>query len=85
VVEGNGGRLRAGLPWQAVHDGARPAHEALRLSVLVEAPEAAVTDILARHAGVRALFDNGWLHLILLQDGRPARRYRPGLAWEGAA
>jgi uncharacterized protein YbcC (UPF0753/DUF2309 family) len=32
VVEGNGGLLRAGLPWQSVHDGAALAHEPLRLS-----------------------------------------------------
>ncbi|HSJ79556.1 MAG TPA: putative inorganic carbon transporter subunit DabA, partial [Erythrobacter sp.] len=38
VVEGNGGTLRAGLPWQAVHDGVGLAHEPLRLSVLIEAP-----------------------------------------------
>jgi len=82
VVEGNGGRLRAGLPWQAVHDGAAPAHEALRLTVMIEAPAEAITDILARHDGVRALFDNGWLHLLVLEGGRVAQRYRPGLTWE---
>jgi uncharacterized protein YbcC (UPF0753/DUF2309 family) len=85
VVEGNGGTLRAGLPWQAVHDGVRLAHEPLRLSVLIEAPQAAVTDILARHDGVRALFDNGWLHLFVLEEGRIAARYRRGLEWETAA
>jgi uncharacterized protein YbcC (UPF0753/DUF2309 family) len=26
VVEGNGGLLRVGLPWQSVHDGERYAH-----------------------------------------------------------
>jgi uncharacterized protein YbcC (UPF0753/DUF2309 family) len=84
VVEGNGGMLRAGLPWQAVHDGERLVHEPLRLSVLVEAPRAAIGEILARHPAVRALFDNGWLHLFALEEGRIAHRYRPGLAWEGA-
>lgn len=82
VVEGNGGLLRAGLPWQTVHDGARPAHDPLRLSVLVEAPTEAITDILRRHDAVRQLFDNGWLHLFALKEGRIAARYRPGLAWE---
>jgi uncharacterized protein YbcC (UPF0753/DUF2309 family) len=84
VVQGNGGSLRPGLPWQTVHDGERPAHEPLRLSVLVEAPQTAMAEILARHAGVRALFDNGWLHLFALEEGRIAARYRPGLAWEPA-
>ncbi len=85
VVEGNGGLLRAGLPWQAVHDGERLAHTPLRLSVLVEAPQAAIIDVLARHDGVRQLFDHRWLHLFALDEGRIAARYRPGLVWEGSA
>ncbi len=82
VVQGNGGKLRPGLPWQTVHDGAQLAHEPLRLSVMVEAPRAAIIDVLARHAGVRALFDNGWLHLFALEEGRIAARYQPGLVWD---
>jgi uncharacterized protein YbcC (UPF0753/DUF2309 family) len=82
VIEGNGGRLRAGLPWQAVHDGERPVHEPLRLAVLVEAPRDAVLEIIGRHAELRCLVDNGWLHLLQLEAGRVVARYRPGLAWE---
>jgi uncharacterized protein YbcC (UPF0753/DUF2309 family) len=83
VVEGNGGVLRAGLPWQSVHDGERLMHEPLRLSVLVEAPREAIADILARHPGVRALFDNRWLHLFALDDaGQMAWRYAGDLGWE---
>ncbi len=85
VVEGNGGALRAGLPLQAVHDGERPVHEPLRLSVLIEAPREAVADILSRHPGVRALFDNCWMHLLLMEGGRVSARYRPGLQWEAFA
>ncbi|MFB9910529.1 YbcC family protein [Rhizobium paknamense] len=82
VVEGNGGNLRTGLPWQSVHDGEAFVHEPLRLTVAVEAPKEAITDILRRHAHVRALFDNGWLSLFTLdQDGRMAWRYQPGLGW----
>ena len=81
VVQGNGGILRPGLPWQTIHDGARLMHEPLRLSVLIEAPQDAITDVLARHDGVRALFDNGWLHLFALENGGVAARYRPGLQW----
>ncbi|WP_093248413.1 YbcC family protein [Rubrimonas cliftonensis] len=81
VVEGNGGRLRAGLPTQALHDGERRTHEPLRLSVMIEAPQEAVTAVLERHPAVRALFDNGWMHLFALRDGRIAARYRPGLEW----
>jgi len=83
VVQGNGGTLRPGLPWQTVHDGAQLAHEPLRLSVLVEAPREAIADILDRHPHVRALFDNRWLHLFALDDeGRMAWRYGGGLRWE---
>ncbi|XQA67185.1 YbcC family protein [Xanthomonas sacchari] len=83
VVEGNGGLLRGGLPWQSVHDGERLIHEPLRLSVLIEAPTAAITDILERHPQVRALFDNRWLHLFALDDqGRMASRYTGDLRWE---
>ncbi len=82
VVEGNGGTLRAGLPWQAVHDGAGLVHEPLRLSVLIEAPAGAISDVLARHSTLGALFDKGWLHLLLLTGGQITARYRPGLTWQ---
>jgi uncharacterized protein len=74
VVQGNGGVLRPGLPWQTVHDGAALVHDPLRLSVMIEAPTEAMGDILARHPQVRALFDNGWLHLFALEGGRVAAR-----------
>ncbi|MBY0520021.1 MAG: DUF2309 domain-containing protein, partial [Sphingomonas sp.] len=83
VVEGNGGTLRAGLPWQSVHDGTALAHDPLRLTVCIEAPSEAITAILEKHAGVRALFDNGWLHLVALDDdGAMAWRYRGDLNWQ---
>ncbi|MEI2387742.1 DUF2309 domain-containing protein [Breoghania sp. JC706] len=83
VVEGNGGLLRAGLPWQSVHDGERLIHEPLRLSVLIEAPREAIANVLERHREVRALFDNRWLHLLALNDeGRVAWRYTGDQRWE---
>lgn len=82
VVEGNGGVMRAGLPWQSVHDGTRHVHEPLRLSVCIEAPREAMTAILERHPDVRALFDNRWLYLFALDDaGRMAWRYTGDLEW----
>ena len=82
VVEGNGGALRTGLPWQSVHDGADYAHDPLRLTVCVEAPREAINDILVGHPGVRALFDNHWLHLFALnEEGLVAWRYSGGLEW----
>ena len=83
VFEGNGGLLRAGLPWQSVHDGEKFMHEPLRLSVCIEAPKEAMTDILSRHEGVRALFDNKWLHLFAMDEqGQLAHRYAGDLTWE---
>jgi uncharacterized protein YbcC (UPF0753/DUF2309 family) len=83
VIEGNGGPLRAGLPWQSVHDGHKLMHEPLRLSVCIEAPREAMTAVLEKHAGVRALFDNKWLHLFAIDDeGRMAWRYAGDLRWE---
>ena len=83
VLEGNGGDLRVGLPWQSVHDGERLVHEPMRLNVVIEAPIAALNAILAKHASVRALVDNGWLHLYALGDaGAVTHRYVGALRWE---
>lgn len=85
VIEGNGGKLRPGLPWQAVHDGDGLQHEPLRLSVMIEAPREEMLRILDKHPAVRALFDNGWLHLFALEGGKVAARYLPGLQWADTA
>ncbi|NBN79586.1 DUF2309 family protein [Microvirga tunisiensis] len=82
VVEGNGGALRVGLPLQSVHDGVALRHEPLRLTVVVDAPREAINDILARHDGVRSLFDKGWLHLVLVgETGGLSERYAGDLRW----
>jgi len=86
VLEGNGGAPRVGLPWQSIHDGGKLMHDPLRLSVLIEAPQEAIVDVLRKHPRVRELFDNRWLHLIALDDeGRMAWRYAGDLAWEPMA
>ena len=85
VIEGNGGRLRPGLPWQAVHDGEALQHEPLRLSVMIEAPREEILKVLERHPGVRDLFDHGWLHLFVMKDGKVDARYLPGLEWADTA
>ena len=83
VLEGNGGDLRVGLPWQSVHNGERLVHEPMRLNVVIEAPISALNAIIAKHASVRALLDNGWLHLYALGDeGAITHRYIGGLKWE---
>ena len=86
VVEGNGGVLRGGLPWQSVHDGKNLIHDPLRLTVCIEAPSDAIDAILLRHPEVRALFDNRWMHLVTIDDsGRIADRYRGVSDWQGVA
>jgi uncharacterized protein YbcC (UPF0753/DUF2309 family) len=80
VVEGNGGPLRTGLPWQSVHDGERLMHEPLRLAVCIAAPRAAIDGVLAKHPEVAALFDNRWLHLFALEEEGSFRRTGPE-AW----
>lgn len=72
VFEGNGGDLRIGLPLQSLHDGERWVHTPLRLSVFIEAPRAAIDDVMRRHAIVRALVDNGWLALFQIDAGEEA-------------
>ena len=82
VLEGNGGDLRVGLPLQSLHDGRRWVHEPLRLSVFIEAPEAPMDDIIARHALVRQLVDHRWLHLLRIGDDQAIHRRLPGGGWE---
>jgi len=86
VLEGNGGDLRTGLPWQSVHDGERLIHEPLRLSVVIEAPREAMNAIIEKHEVVRNLVDNGWLYLFAIDDsGKIAWRYAGGGEWEPVA
>ncbi|NDJ85659.1 MAG: DUF2309 domain-containing protein [Chloroflexi bacterium] len=83
VLEGNGGDLRVGLPWQSVHDGENYIHEPLRLSVMIEAPLDAITDIIARNESIRQLVDNNWIHLFSLDEqGKVTHQYSGGLNWQ---
>ncbi|MGD8925400.1 MAG: DUF2309 domain-containing protein [Thioalkalispiraceae bacterium] len=68
VLEGNGGDLRVGLSMQSLHNGKDWVHEPLRLSVFIEAPQAAIDDIIARHELVRQLIEHNWIHLFQLND-----------------
>lgn len=81
VLEGNAGDLRVGLPWQSVHDGTRFVHEPIRLNVFIAAPEAAMDDVLRRHAGVCDLVTNAWVMLHSIDEGGTTIRrcVRPGV------
>lgn len=81
VLEGNGGDLRPGLPFQSVHDGERLVHEPLRLHVFIEAPQAAMNAVIAKHESVRQLLDNGWVHLFAIEEHGAIARYEGGGRW----
>lgn len=82
VLEGNGGNLRTGLPWQSVHDGTKYVHEPTRLAVCFDAPCEAINQILEKHENVRTLFDNAWLRLFVLDEtGRLVSEYAGNLQW----
>ncbi len=81
VFEGNTGDLRVGLSRQSVHDGARWMHTPLRLTVLIEAPRDMIDRVIARHATVRQLVENEWLHLFRI-DGEGSIEGRGRGGWE---
>ncbi|MDB4997762.1 MAG: hypothetical protein JWM74_5194, partial [Myxococcaceae bacterium] len=81
VFEGNGGDLRIGLALQSLHDGVRWIHAPLRLSVFIEAPRAAIDRVLEKHAKVRELVDNEWLHLFQIDAGERAIFARRNARW----
>lgn len=83
VFEGNGGDLRIGLAQQSLHDGTRWMHEPLRLTVIIDAPQHAIDQVIERHAVVKQLLDNGWLHLWRF-EGAGLARYLEG-GWQALA
>lgn len=84
VLEGNGGDLRTGLPWQSVHDGEKLVHEPLRLSVVIEAPIDAINAVIAKHAMVRDLADHKWLQLFAIDPDHGLQRYWGHGTWTQA-
>ncbi len=81
VLEGNGGDLRVGLGMQSLHDGHRWMHEPMRLHVIIEAPQAAMDDVIAGNALVRHLVENAWLHLFQIDDEGRIHRRMPDRQW----
>jgi uncharacterized protein len=78
VFEGNGGDLRIGLARQSLHDGLKWRHEPLRLTVVIDAPAEAIERVIAKHAVVRQLLDNDWLHLWRFDDDGGFMRFAQG-------
>ena len=78
ILQGNGGDLMTGLPWQSIHDGMRFQHEPLRLLVVIEASCQAVERVIAKHSLVRDLVTNGWMTLAVLDENTFFRWTSPG-------
>lgn len=79
VFEGNGGDLRIGLSLQSLSDGSRLRHTPLRLSVFVEAPQAAIAAVLARQPAIAELIRHEWLYLFQIDaEKQQVVRYSGG-------
>jgi uncharacterized protein len=78
ILQGNGGDLMTGLPWQCLHDGQRFQHEPLRLLVVIEAPREAIQRVIHQHQHVQDLVSNGWLTLVALEDEQCHRWHSDG-------
>lgn len=81
VLQGNGGDLMTGLPWQSVHDGKQLLHEPLRLCVVIDALRSSVETIIQRHQLVRDLVTNGWMTLTVW-EGSEFHRWSAKQTWE---
>lgn len=82
VIEGNGGDLKVGLPWQSVHDGQKFVHHPVRLNVVIAAPIEAMNLVIKKNSSVRNLVDNKWIHLYAQSDeSKVAQRYLGNLQW----
>lgn len=82
VLEGATGDLRIGLPIQSVHDGIDLQHLPHRINVLIEAPAAAINQVLNNHPNIKELCDNSWITLLNVnENGKVIRRYNGDLKW----
>lgn len=78
VFEGNGGDLRIGLSQQSVHDGEQYRHQPVRLSTFIQAPKSAIEAIMAKHADVASLVNNGWIFLYHIDAQQQISHYQNG-------
>ena len=67
VVQGNGGDLQTGLPWESLYNADNePYHSPLRLTVVIQAPKERVNTILSKYEALKSLVTNEWIHLIII-------------------
>jgi len=87
VLQGNGGDLKMGLPLQSVNRSDHGMyHRPLRLTVLIQAPLGRVSDILSRNENLKALLDNEWIYLMIMdpRQGNTITQYRENMEWAPA-
>lgn len=85
VVQGNGGDLKTGLPLQSIMEtDEKMFHQPLRLSVIIQAPVATIEKILDRNANLKALLDNQWIYLMVMDPKQEDSivTYKKGMIWE---
>jgi len=68
ILQGGGGDLRIGLPWQSLAVGDDLVHEPLRLVALVEAPRERLERIIADNTVLKEMFGGGWVSLVARED-----------------
>lgn len=77
VLQGNGGDLRVGLPWQSLFtDDGTPYHVPQRLLTVVLAPFGRVEQVVASNPILARLFGKGWVTLVVIDpENGKARRW----------
>ena len=68
IVQGGGGDLRIGLPWQSLAVGEDLIHEPLRLLALIEAPRERIERIIADNTILQEMFGGGWVSVAARED-----------------
>jgi uncharacterized protein YbcC (UPF0753/DUF2309 family) len=84
VVQGNGGDLKMGLPLQSLFQSDEDMyHQPLRLSVMIQAPIARVSDILSRNSNLKTLLDNEWIYLMVMDptSNNEISKYNKSMQW----
>jgi uncharacterized protein YbcC (UPF0753/DUF2309 family) len=85
VVQGNGGDLKMGLPLQSLFESDEDMyHQTLRLSVMIQAPIARVSEIIARNESMKTLLDNEWIYLMVMDPTSKNEifNYKKSIKWE---
>lgn len=85
VVQGNGGDLKMGLPLQSLFSSdEKMHHEPLRLSVIIQAPIARVSEIIIKNKGIRTLLDNEWIYLMVMDPTSKNEifKYEKSINWK---